>query len=984
MRASLGRATCLIAIFLAACGGGESTFSFKAVNANPRAAASLSQSAPVLTPTALMDWAESEYPQYFPGHSQDQAFGPYTYRFYPSSLDYLGVSSDGGIYVLGPLTGGQLVRVAGLGDYTCRVYAQACTPTAVVRQIAPSQGPIAGGTVVTLTGSGFTGTTLKVDGVPIAPVSSSDTQIVFQTPAHDNGIASIQLTGHGPAAYAEFAYLPPELKSLPAGYITTVMGIGFFRGDGRLATKATLDLSEPGLAVAANGEIFMSEPNENVVRRLRIDGVLEAYAGTGAAGYAGDGGPALAASFGHPRGLAMDPAGNLLVTDTTLTNSIRRIDAGSRVISTIYGGPRAGFSGDGGPAVNAQFSSPLQLTFDGLGNLYVLDWGNVRIRKVDAQGVITSIAGNGTIGFSGDGGPATQATFNVGPEDFGGLAADSRGNVYLADTFNDRVRRIDGQSGTISTFLAGALHVTAVVTDHQDNVYVGFNVFDATSPSIVKLSPTGELLQSWGRGYGITADAAVAASAPMCLISRLALDVSGNVLVADSCSNRLQRIDVTTGLLATIAGSGAHMIGETGPALATVLSDPGADLLFLPGGDLLVAESGSYRIRRMDAAGNLTSFAGTGLAWGSPDGPALQTYMPASGLGSGPDGAVLVAEVNSGTASIDTAGNVHSLTDRNADDSHFAFAGDGGPALSAITDQPWDIAADVAGNILIADTNNNRIRRIDAQTGTITTVAGSGPGNGLEHYGGGSSCGDGGMATQACLNTPYGIAVASDGTMYIGENFQHIRKVTPDGIITTFFSGGGQRLRLSSSGNLFMTPYRIQPNGHAYQFTQLNVARSGLGDGGPASQASWGGPAQSAGIAVDAEGNLFFTDDSARRVRAIRFGAVMAEPGSSVTVSSGDAQTTSAGSPFPGVLQVTLRSPAGTLENGIRVDFVAPASGPSCSFPGGLLTYSALTDLDGKASVTCTANTQAGRYQVTATPLALTQSVSYSLENALH
>jgi hypothetical protein len=942
----------------------------------------LAQPEPVLTPTALMDWAESEYAQYFPGHSQDQTFGPYTYRFYPSTLNYLGVSSDGGIYVLGPIASGELVRVAGLGDYTCRVYPQTCTPAVVIRQIAPSQGPIGGGTLITLDGSGFTGTALTVDGVGIAPVSSSDTQIVFQAPVHDNGIASVQLTGHGPTAYAEFRYLPPALKGLPAGYITTVMGIGFFRGDGRLATNAMLDLTEPGFAVGANGALFISEPNENVVRRLRTDGVLENYAGTGVAGYAGDGGPALGAAFGHPHGLAMDRAGNLLITDTTLTNSIRRIDAGTRIISTIYGGQRAGFSGDGGPAVNAQFRSPLQLAFDGPGNLYVLDWGNVRIRKIDTQGVITTIAGNGTIGFSGDGGPATQASFNVGPEDFGGMAADSRGNVYLADTLNDRVRKIDAQSGAISTFMAGALHVTAVVTDHEDNVYIGFNVFDATSPSIVKLSPAGQLLQSWGRGYGIAADAAVASSSPMCSISRLALDVSGNLLVADACSNRVQRIDITTGLLATIAGSGAHVIGETGPALSTVLSDPGADLLFLSGGDLLVAESGNPRIRRMDAAGNLTSFAGTGLSSGAAEGPALQTYMPASGLGSAPGGGILVAKVNSGTASIDTAGIVHSLTDRNTNGNHFGFTGDGGPSLSALTDQPWDITSDLMANVFIADTNNNRIRRIDAQTGTITTVAGSGPGNGVEHYGSGSYCGDGGMATQACLNTPYGIAVAPDGTMYIGENFQRVRKVAPDGVITTFFSGGGQRVRLGSSGNLFMTPYRIQPNGHAFQFIQLNVTRSGLGDGALASQASWGGPAQSAGIAVDIEGNLFFSDDSTRRIRAIRYGAVMAEPGSSVTVSSGDGQIAGVGSAFLLVLQVTVKSPAGTLENGIRVDFVAPASGASCTFAGGTSNYSTLTDLDGHASATCTANAQTGRYAVLATPLALTQSVSYSLENA--
>jgi hypothetical protein len=311
----------------------------------------------------------------------------------------------------------------------------------------------------------------------------------------------------------------------------------------------------------------------------------------------------------------------------------------------------------------------------------------------------------------------------------------------------------------------------------------------------------------------------------------------------------------------------------------------------------------------------------------------------------------------------------------------FGFSGDGGSASDALVGQPWDVASDFAGNLYIADSENNRIRRIDAKSGIITTVAGSGPTNPQEGYGGGTTCGDGGPAIDACINTPYGIAVAPDGTLYIGENDQRIRKVAPNGVISTFFIGGGSRLRLGQSGNLFMTPYRIQPNGHAFRFGQT-AQGNGLGDGGPASQANFAGSGQDAGIAVDSEGNLFFSDGANRRIRAIRYGAVIAEPGSSVSATAGTPQTGIVGQSFAGVLQVTLLSPASTLENGIRVDFASPASGPSCLFPNGTTSYSVLTDINGHATAICSANTQLGSYSVSATPLDLGQSASFSLSNA--
>ena len=858
--------------------------------------------------------------------------------------------------------------------------------SAKIQTISPAQGPIDGGTVLTLTGSGFTGTSLTLDGTAITPVTASDSQITLRTPAHDNGIASIRLSGNGPNAYAEFFYLPPPLESLPPGYMTTVMGIGTFRGDGRQATNAVVDSSPGYMAAGSDGTVYLSESNEDAVRQVRNDGVIERYAGTGHPGGSGDGGPAVQAQLFHPRGLAIDPAGNLFVANQLTLNSIRKIDRKTGIITTIAGGPTASRSGDGGPAAATQLNGPQNVAFDGAGNLYILECGGAfvcdhpRVRKVDTNGIITTIAGTGVVGFSGDGGPALAATFHIGAADDGGLAADVAGNVYVADTQNGSVRKIDAQTHIITTLVASA-GVRAVATDSSGNVYVGNDNNDPTSVRILKLASNGQLLQSWGKGSGFSADGTAAVNAQLCNVYGIALDPAGNILFAEDCSSRIRRIDVRTGLLETVAGMGPHIIGESGPALATMLNDPGTDLLFLPTGELLTAEGANCRIRKMDRQGNVSAFAGTGfLGFGFEDGvPALEASMQFYALGRAPNGDIFT--LREGVWRIDGSGIVHAVTKENR-----GFSGDGGPASMAQVEQPFDVQADSAGNVYIADTNNNRIRRIDAQTGIISTVAGSGPVNGEENFGAGSYCGDGGPAIKACLNTPYGIAVAPDGTMYIGENSfkpndARIRRVDPSGIITTFFSNGGQRLRLGPGGNLFMVPFRIEPNGHAFQFAFNNTSGSGLGDGGPASRASYSGGVQDVGVAVDAEGNLFLSDMTNRRIRAIRFGAVIAEPGSVVVAIGGTPQTTAAGRVLLTALQITLTSPAGTPENGVRVDFAAPAGGPSCVFPGGGATYSTLTDSNGHATAVCTANSRTGAYAVTATPLNLGKSATFSLTN---
>jgi sugar lactone lactonase YvrE len=231
-------------------------------------------------------------------------------------------------------------------------------------------------------------------------------------------------------------------KVNPQGVITTVAGTGWpsFSGDGGPATKA--DLYAPiAVAVDEEGNLYITDANNYRIRKVDKEGIITTIAGTGKAGYSGDGGPATAAKLTEPGGLAFDAKGNLYLSDYT---SVRKIDP-SGTITTVAGTGRAGFSGDGGPAIEAQVTAG-DVALDSKGNLYISDGENQRIRKVDKDGVITTIAGSGKKGYSGDGGPATEATF----EDPWGITVDGEGNLFIADHHNSVVRKVD-RHGKITT-----------------------------------------------------------------------------------------------------------------------------------------------------------------------------------------------------------------------------------------------------------------------------------------------------------------------------------------------------------------------------------------------------------------------------------------------------------------------------------------------------------------------------------------------------
>jgi sugar lactone lactonase YvrE len=474
------------------------------------------------------------------------------------------------------------------------------------------------------------------------------------------------------------------------GDITTVAG-GFI-GDGGPATSASLN-GPLGVAVDASGNLFITDRLNHRVRRVdAATGIITTVAGDGGSGFSGDGGPATSASLSFPEGVAVDASGNLFIADAG-NSRIGRVDAATGIITTVAGVGAGGFSGDGGPATSASLFFPEGVAVDALGNLFIADTSNNRVRRVDAAtGIITTVAGDGASGFSGDGGPATSASLNS-PR---GVAVDASGNLFIADFSNDRVRRVDAVTGTITTVAGG--------------------VFGDGGPA------TGASLN---RPFEVAADG------------------SGNLLIADFSNNRVRRVDAATGIITTVAGDGAFgFSGDGGPATSASLGFP-SGVAVDSSGNLFIADFSNRRIRRVDAAtGIITTVAGDGGSRFSGDGgPATSaSFSSPRGVAVDASGNLFIAvRGNSRVRRVDAATGIITTV---AGDGSLGFSGDGGPATSASLSSPSGVAVDASGNLFIADFSNSRIRRVDAATGIITTVAGNGS-SGFS--------GDGGPATSASL-----------------------------------------------------------------------------------------------------------------------------------------------------------------------------------------------------------------------------------------
>jgi len=343
--------------------------------------------------------------------------------------------------------------------------------------------------------------------------------------------------------------------------------------------------------------------------------------------------------------------------------------------------------------------------------------------------IITTAVGTGEKGFAGDGGPAIRALLN-GPFD---VAFDAVGNLYFSDTFNNRIRRVEAQSGTIST-IAGS----------------------------------GE--------KGFAGDGGPATAAALNEPYGIAIDRAGTMFIADRLNRRVRRIDAASGIIATLAGTGeAAYGGDGGPAAQAGLAEPNGLAFDAEERHLYITDVADHRVRVVDLVAGVTgrdpmiaTFAGTGAAEDSGDGGLAQRAgtFGARAVKIGPDGTVYVLErQGSRLRAVDPAsGIITTLAGTGAR----GYSGDGGPALAAVFDAPKEMAIDRDGSILVVDTENHAIRRIDRRSGIVSLFAGGRQGGG----------GDGGPADLAGLDRPHGAVVGPDGAIYIGDTNNHrIRKV---------------------------------------------------------------------------------------------------------------------------------------------------------------------------------------------------------------
>ena len=340
-----------------------------------------------------------------------------------------------------------------------------------------------------------------------------------------------------------------------------------------------------------------------------------------------------------------------------------------------------------------------------------------------AEYVITTAVGTGEKGFAGNGGPAEAALLN-GPFD---VAFDSAGNLFFSDTFNHRIRRVDARSGVITT-IAG----------------------------------NGEA------GYG--GDGGPAVRASLNEPYGIAIDRAGNIFVADRLNRRIRRIHAANGSITTLAGTGeAAYSGDGGPAGRAGLAEPNGLALDAEQRHLYIADVADHRVRIVDlSSGTIATFTGTGQPeHGGDGGPAAAARIfGARAVKLGPDGTVYILErQGSSLRAVDAATGIIATI---AGTTGRGYSGDDGPALAAVFDAPKEMAIDHDGSLLIVDTENHAIRRIDHSTGAVTTIAGGRKGGG----------GDGGPAEEAGLDRPHGAVVGTDGAIYIGDTNNHrIRKV---------------------------------------------------------------------------------------------------------------------------------------------------------------------------------------------------------------
>jgi uncharacterized protein (TIGR03437 family) len=738
------------------------------------------------------------------------------------------------------------------------------------------------------------------------------------------------------------------------------------------ATRLFLLLLSPQLALA----------------QLSYPYVINALAGTYPLG---NGGPATSALLQFPNAVAIDANGNMYIADGNV-NGIRKVSANGTIASfsniyaldlkvdsagnlyavdgyataykispsgtsTVIAGGTQGFAGDGGPATSAKLNTPSGIALDTQGNIYIADTDNCRIRKVTTDGKIQTIAGTGTCNYSNDNIFATGAALAFPTS----VAVDTADNVYISEYY--RIRKVTFTTGVITTLadsngLPPTSESMGLAVDNSGNLYVA----DSEYSLILQIAITTDTIQTIAgtNRYGFSGDSGPAASAQLDYPVGVALDASGSIYVVDQNNDRIRKI-ASNGVIGTVAGR-TPFGGDGGPASAAIMSFP-TQAIADTAGNIYFSDSYNHRVRKISTSGTVSTIAGTGACnYTGNNGPAVSATLCApSGLAFDSSGNLYIADsYNSVIRRIDSLGKITTF----AGTGNYADAGDNGPASSASFEFPYGLVFDGSGNLYVSDSDANRVRKINSG-GTITAFAGTGK------YG---STGDGGLATAALLNTPQFLAADSSGNIYIADEYNYrVRKVT-GGIMSTAagletccgtgtnaantFIGSPGGLAVDAAGELFISfPFENQVGKVSATGAYSVIAGTGkVGSSGDAGLAVEAAMEEPAGLWVDASGLVYLADAANCRIRTLT-----PDTPAAFAIQAGDGQTAATGAALANPLTVAVTFRAGVGVAALPVTFAVTSGSATLS------VTTSYTDATGTAGVALTMGSTPGPVVVTAT-----------------
>jgi PKD repeat protein len=641
---------------------------------------------------------------------------------------------------------------------------------------------------------------------------------------------------------------PSAVAAADASYVfSTLAGVAGTVVSSAEGTGSAAQFSAPrGLAVDSAGNVYVADSTNNTIRKITAAGVVTTLAGT--AGSSGNtNGTGTAAKFNEPFAVAVDSVGNVFVADTN-NNAIRKITPAG-VVTTLAGGSGSGTTDGTGAA--AKFHEPRAIAIDSSGTLFVADYENHMVRKVTSAGVVTTLAGGPDVSGNTDG-QGTAARFMA----LQGIALDGAGNVYVTESGNRDVRKITA-SGLVTTLASGTGKFgepRGVAVDSSGNLFVG----DYSANVVRKVTSTGTVSTYAGTAPTPGSSDGTISTALFNGPSGVAIDTAGNLYVADTLNNTVRKI-TPAGTVTTLAGMAGRTSSVDGSATSARFQDPYA-VAVDGAGNLYVADATDHSIRKITSDGTVTTLAGKGGSFGSTDGAGtaarfnaplgiaadsagnvyvadtgnstlrkitaagvVTTVAGSAGMGGSTDGTgtaarfmspygvtvdsvgtIYVVESTAAVRKVSAAGVVTTLAGTSGTN---GFTN--GTGTAARFSVPFDIAVDGAGNLYVSDHGNHAVRMV-TPTGVVTTLAGSGSAGKTD-----------GTGTAASFKFPSGIAADSSGTVYLADtDNQVVRKITSAGVVTTIGGTGSlgsadgtgtsasfynpKDVAVDSSGNLYV------------------------------------------------------------------------------------------------------------------------------------------------------------------------------------